>query len=152
MQEDSHAKIIGLSNQIGVRETRRVYGEQWLTINGCMAATIPAKGVFLRGAPNDDHHAVKGGKTETLWQYVLRDDVYGVPYGTLVTSGSNAVCVTGRGFSVTHDGYAARWPIATNDRNLQDYLDKLFRKNPARIVLKKIFHYHKKRINATHTN
>jgi hypothetical protein len=35
-----HSKIIGLSNQIGVRETRRVYGEHRLTKDECMAATV----------------------------------------------------------------------------------------------------------------
>ena len=41
-----------------------------------------------------------------------------------------------------------------NNRNLNEYLDKLFIENPARIFSfeKKIFHQHKQPINATYTN
>jgi len=103
----SYAKIIGLSNQIGVRETRRVYGEQRLTKEDCMAATIPADSVLLCGAPIEDHRAGKGGELETLWQYIPKGGVYGVPYGALVPSGSGTVWVTGRCFSATHDAHAS---------------------------------------------
>ena len=103
----SHAKIIGLSNQIGVRETRRVYGEQRLTKEACMAATIPEDSVLLCGAPIEDHRAGKGGEPETFWQYIPKGGVYGVPYGTLVPSGSETVWVTGRCFSATHDAHAS---------------------------------------------
>ena len=103
----SHAKIIGLSNQIGVRETRRVYGEQRLTKENCMAATIPTDSVLLCGAPIEDHRAGKGGEMETHWQYIPNSGVYGVPYGTLVPAGSETVWVTGRCFSATHDAHAS---------------------------------------------
>jgi hypothetical protein len=103
----SHAKIIGLSNQIGVRETRRVYGARRLTKEDCMAAFIPADSVLLCGAPIEDHRADKGGEMETFWQYIPNAGVYGVPYGTLVPAGSETVWVTGRCFSATHDAHAS---------------------------------------------
>jgi len=103
----SHAKIIGLSNQIGVRETRRVHGEHRLTKEDCMAAEIPEDSVLLCGAPIEDHRAGKGGEQETFWQYIPKGGVYGVPYGTLVPAGSERVWVTGRCFSATHDAHAS---------------------------------------------
>jgi hypothetical protein len=40
-------KLYGLSHQIGVRETRRVYGEHRLTKEECMKGTIPADSIFF---------------------------------------------------------------------------------------------------------
>src|SRR6266496_4203968 len=51
--EDS--KIIGLSHQIGVRETRRVYGEHRLTKEECLEGEIPDSSILLCGAPIEDH-------------------------------------------------------------------------------------------------
>jgi hypothetical protein len=103
----SHAKIIGLSNQIGVRETRRVYGNHRLTKDECMAALVPADSVLLCGAPIEDHREGKEGETETVWQYIPNNGVYGVPYGTLVPKESQTLWVVGRCFSATHDAHAS---------------------------------------------
>jgi hypothetical protein len=102
-----HAKIIGLSNQIGVRETRRVYGEHRLTKEECMAANVPGDSVLLCGAPIEDHREGKDGESETVWQYIPNGGVYGVPYGTLVPKGSTTAWVVGRCFSATHDAHAS---------------------------------------------
>jgi hypothetical protein len=101
------AKIIGLSHQIGVRETRRVYGEHRLTKSECMAALVPPDSVLLCGAPIEDHREGKNGESETYWQYVPDGGVYGVPYGCLVPQGSQTVWVVGRCFSATHDAHAS---------------------------------------------
>ena len=45
------AKIIGLSHQIGVRETRRVYGMHRLTKEDCMKACIPGDTYFSMRRP-----------------------------------------------------------------------------------------------------
>lgn len=101
------SKIIGLSNQIGVRETRRVYGEHRLTKEECMAAAITNDAILLCGAPIEDHRAGKNGEAETVWQYIPQGGVYGVPYGTIVPKGSETVWVIGRCFSATHDAHAS---------------------------------------------
>ncbi len=102
-----NAKIIGLSNQIGVRETRRVYGEQRLTKEECMAAKIPQDAILLCGAPIEDHREDENGGSETFWQYIPKGGIYGVPYGTIVPKGSQTVWVVGRCFSATHDAHAS---------------------------------------------
>lgn len=101
------ASIIGLSHQIGVRETRRVYGQYRLTKDDCMNAVIPDDIVFLCGAPIEDHRMGKDGESETVWQYVPGNGVYGVPYGTIVPAKSDTVWVAGRCFSATHDAHAS---------------------------------------------
>jgi hypothetical protein len=101
------AKIIGLSHQIGVRETRRVYGQHRLTREECMAAEISEDAVFLCGAPIEDHREGNEGASETHWEYIPKSGIYGVPYGTLVPEGSHTVWVAGRCFSATHDAHAS---------------------------------------------
>lgn len=101
------ASIIGMSHQIGVRETRRVYGEKRLTKEDCMAGKIGDDTIFLCGAPIEDHRKGKDGEDETFWQYIPESGVYGVPYGTIVPKGSDTAWVVGRCFSATHDAHAS---------------------------------------------
>ena len=101
------AKIIGLSHHIGVRETRRVYGEYRLTREDCMAQKITDDTVLLCGAPVEDHRKGADGEEETRWEYIPDGGVYGVPYRTLVPRGSKNAWVAGRCFSATHDAHAS---------------------------------------------
>lgn len=102
-----NSKIIGLSNQIGVRETRRVFGQKRLDKEHCMSAKLEEDSVLLCGAPIEDHRQGKNGEQETYWEYVPNNGVYGVPYGTLVPKSSSRVWVVGRCFSATHDAHAS---------------------------------------------
>ncbi|MDO6602875.1 FAD-dependent oxidoreductase [Arenibacter palladensis] len=102
-----NAKIIGLSHQIGVRETRRVYGEYRLTKKDCMNAMTFEDQIFLCGAPIEDHRKSDKGDSETFWQYVPEGGAYGVPYGTIVPKESQNTWVVGRCFSATHDAHAS---------------------------------------------
>ncbi len=101
-----HAKIIGLSHQIGVRETRRVYGEYRLTREDCLAARRFDDAVLLCGAPIEDHRTGVGDE-ETAWAYVPDGQAYDVPYRTLVARGRDELWVVGRCFSATHDAHAS---------------------------------------------
>jgi len=102
-----HARIIGLSHQIGVRETRRVYGAYRLTEADCLAARVPSDSIFLCGAPIEDHRPAARGEAETRWQYIPGDGVYGVPYGAIVPRDSAQTWAVGRCFSATHDAHAS---------------------------------------------
>jgi len=101
------ANIIGLSHQIGVRETRRVYGEYRLTREDCLSAARFDDAVLICGAPIEDHRKAGGGEEETHWAYVPGGAAYDVPYRTLVPKGSDTVWVAGRCFSATHDAHAS---------------------------------------------
>lgn len=102
-----NAKIIGLSHQIGVRETRRVYGNYRLTKEDCMSAKTFDDQIFLCGAPIEDHRKGFDGTSETYWQYVPDGGIYGVPYGTIVPKESLNTWAVGRCFSATHDAHAS---------------------------------------------
>jgi glycine/D-amino acid oxidase-like deaminating enzyme len=99
------ARIIALSQQIGVRESRRVYGEYRLTRADCLRPARFDDRVFLCGAPIEDHRS--NGGDETVWAYVPNGDAYDVPYGTLVPRGREELWVAGRCFSATHDAHAS---------------------------------------------
>ncbi len=101
------AKIIGLSHHIGVRETRRVYGESRLTRDDCLSGRQFDDQVLLCGAPIEDHRQGKDGEDETAWAYVEQGRAYGVSYGTLVPKGRDELWVVGRCFSATHDAHAS---------------------------------------------
>jgi hypothetical protein len=101
------AKIIGLSHHIGVRETRRVYGQYRLTREDCMGRKTSDDDVFLCGAPLEDHRKGGEGEQETVWEYIPEGGVYGVPYQPLVPEGSENSWVAGRCFSATHDAHAS---------------------------------------------
>jgi hypothetical protein len=103
----ANAKIISLSHQIGVRETRRVYGEYRLTRDDCMSGMVTQDSVLLCGAPIEDHRKSSVQASETFWQYIPGSGVYGVPYGTMVPKGSTSLWVAGRCFSATHDAHAS---------------------------------------------
>lgn len=102
-----HARISALSTQIGVRETRRVYGEYRLTRKDCLSARRFDDRVLLCGAPIEDHRKGKGGEDETAWAYVPAGAAYDVPYRTLVPRGRDELWVAGRCFSATHDAHAS---------------------------------------------
>ncbi|MGB7837556.1 MAG: FAD-dependent oxidoreductase [Terrimicrobiaceae bacterium] len=102
------AKIIGLSHHIGVRETRRVYGEYRLTKDDCLGGRQFDDQIALCGAPIEDHRQSATGEEETVWGYVEPEaGAYGVPYGTLVPKSREEVWVVGRCFSATHDAHAS---------------------------------------------
>lgn len=103
----AEANIIGLSHHIGVRETRRVYGEYRLTREDCMAPARFDDAVCLCGAPIEDHRQGADDAEETVWAYVPEGRTYDVPYRTLVPRGQDIVWVAGRCFSATHDAHAS---------------------------------------------
>lgn len=101
------SNIIGLSHQIGVRETRRVYGEYRLTREDCLGVARFEDRVLLCGAPIEDHRAAAGSGEETEWAYVPGGAAYDVPYRTLIPRGRDEIWVAGRCFSATHSAHAS---------------------------------------------
>lgn len=101
------AKIVGLAHHIGVRETRRVYGNARLERDDCLRGRLEEDAVLLCGAPIEDHRQNAAGEAETAWAYVEDGGVYGVPYGALVPRDREELWVVGRCFSATHDAHAS---------------------------------------------
>ena len=97
------ARLVTFSTQIGVRETRRVYGEYRLTREDVLGARKFDDVVGLCGAPIEDHHA----GASTKWLYLPDGATVDIPYRTLVPQKVENLYVAGRCFSATHDAHAS---------------------------------------------
>jgi ribulose 1,5-bisphosphate synthetase/thiazole synthase len=97
------ARLVTFSIQIGVRETRRVYGEYRLTRDDVLSARKFDDAVGLCGAPIEDHHA----GASTKWLYLPDGATVDIPYRTLVPRKIENLYVAGRCFSATHDAHAS---------------------------------------------
>jgi hypothetical protein len=98
-----NAELAGFGVQIGIRETRRVYGEYRLTRDDVLGAKRFDDQIGLCGAPIEDHH----GGADTKWAYLPDGQCVGIPYRTMVPQKSENLLVAGRCFSATHDAHAS---------------------------------------------
>ncbi len=101
----ANASLAALSTQIGVRETRRVYGDYRLTRDDVLSARQFDDQIGLCGAPIEDHHGREG--TGTTWEYLPEGAAVGIPLRTLIVRDAVNVLATGRCFSATHDAQAS---------------------------------------------
>jgi len=97
------AQLATFGVMIGVRETRRVYGEYRLTKDDVLSAREFEDQMGLCGAPIEDHH----GGTDTKWEYLPEGKAVGLPLRTLIPKGAENLFVAGRCFSATHDAHAS---------------------------------------------
>lgn len=99
------AALGALSTQIGMRETRRVYGDYRVTKDDVLSARQFDDQVALCGAPIEDHHG--GAGTGTTWEYLPDGEAVGIPLASLIVEDSTNTLVAGRCFSATHDAQAS---------------------------------------------
>lgn len=97
------ASLIAMSTQIGMRETRRVYGDYRVTREDVLSARQFDDQVGLCGAPIEDH--VPG--TGTVWEYLPDGETVGIPLRSLIPKDGLNVLTPGRCFSATHDAQAS---------------------------------------------
>ena len=97
------ASLVALGTQIGIRETRRVFGDARLTRDDVLGARQFDDQIALCGAPIEDHRS----GPETRWAYIPGGGTVGIPYRTLVVRDAENVLVAGRCFSATHDAHAS---------------------------------------------
>jgi hypothetical protein len=97
------SSLVALGTQIGIRETRRVYGDARLARDDVLAARQFDDQIGLCGAPIEDHRA----GTDTRWAYLPEGSAVGIPYQTLVVRDATNVLVAGRCFSASHDAQAS---------------------------------------------
>lgn len=98
-----NASLIALSSQIGMRETRRVYGDYRVTREDVLSARQFDDQIGLCGAPIEDHHPGTG----TKWEYLPEGKYVGIPYRSLIPRDGANVLTPGRCFSATHDAQAS---------------------------------------------
>lgn len=97
------ARLATFGAQLGIRETRRVYGDDRLTREDVLEARQFDDQIGLCGAPIEDHH----GGHDTTWKYLPEGHAVGIPYRTLVVRDADNVLVAGRCFSATHGAHAS---------------------------------------------
>jgi hypothetical protein len=97
------ASLVALGTQIGVRETRRVFGDYRLTREDVLGARTFDDAIGLCGAPIEDHRT----GADTVWQYLPDGQAVGIPYRSLLVRDAANVLVAGRCFSATHDAHAS---------------------------------------------
>jgi len=97
------ASLVSFSTQIGVRESRRIYGEYRLTREDVLTARKFPDVIGLCGAPIEAHHSGAG----TDWIYLPEGETVDIPYRALVPQKVENLLVAGRCFSATHDAHAA---------------------------------------------
>ena len=99
------ADLVALGTQIGVRETRRVYGDYRVTRDDVLTARQFDDQIGLCGAPIEDHQG--GGATGTAWEYLPGGTAVGIPLASLIVRDSINTMVAGRCFSATHEAHAS---------------------------------------------
>ena len=99
------AELVALGTQIGMRETRRVFGDTRVTRDDVLSARQFDDQIGLCGAPIEDHHG--GSGTGTTWAYLPDGATVGIPFSALVVRDAANVLVAGRCFSATHDAQAS---------------------------------------------
>ncbi len=97
------AQLANFGVQIGVRETRRVYGDYRLTREDVLTARQFEDQIGLCGAPIEDHH----GGADTAWAYLPEGRCVGIPYRTLLPKDGQNILIAGRCFSSSHDAHAS---------------------------------------------
>ncbi len=97
------AVLGGLSTQIGVRESRRIFGAYRLTRADVLSARKFEDAIARCGAPIEDHHA----GSDTVWQYLPEGETYDIPFRCLLPESVEGLLVAGRCLSADHDAHAS---------------------------------------------
>jgi hypothetical protein len=97
------SELYGLSTFLGIRETRRVYGDYRITKEDVLTARQFDDQIALCGAPIEDHQSGDG----TEWHYLPEGSAVGIPISTLRVKDADNLLVAGRCFSASHDAHAS---------------------------------------------
>jgi len=98
-----NAALGGFSIQIGIRESRRIFGEYRLTRADVLSARKFDDAIAQCGAPIEEHHAGQ----DTRWEYLPEGETYHIPYRCLLPQKAEQLLVAGRCLSADHDAHAS---------------------------------------------
>jgi glycine/D-amino acid oxidase-like deaminating enzyme len=98
-----NAALGGFSTQIGVRESRRIFGVYRLSRGDVLSARKFDDAIAQCGAPIEDHHAAR----DTKWEYLPEGETYHIPYRCLLPGEVEGLIVAGRCLSADHDAHAS---------------------------------------------
>lgn len=95
--------IEDIGAQIGVRESRRVRGDYWLTENDVLNEGRFPDAVACSAWPVEEH----GAGRATLWRFLAPGTYYQLPYRMLLPVGLEGLLVAGRCASASHEAHAS---------------------------------------------
>ena len=96
--------LVQSGDELGVRESRRLFGEYQLTEEDIFSRRIFEDTIALGSWPIDIHDP--DGKELDLKEMKM-GDYYGIPYRALLPKEINNLIVTGRAISTTHEAFAS---------------------------------------------
>jgi succinate dehydrogenase/fumarate reductase flavoprotein subunit len=93
----------GISTQIDIRESRRIFGEYRLTREDVLAARKFDDAIARCGAPIEEHHA----GDDTRWEYLHEGETHQMPYRCLVPRSVEGLLAAGRCLPADHHAHAS---------------------------------------------
>lgn len=95
--------VLEAGAQIGIRESRRIKGDYWLTLDDVMNEGRFPDAIACSAWPVEEHIAEKG----TRWVWLEPGTYYQIPYRCLLPRGLDGLLVVGRCSSASHDAHAS---------------------------------------------
>jgi hypothetical protein len=95
--------LLNFSTYLGVRESRRIIGDYWLTREDVLNVHKFDDAIAMCGAPIEEHHA----GSDTRWEYLPEGAAYDIPYRCLLPKGVEGLVLAGRCLSASHDAHAS---------------------------------------------
>lgn len=92
------AYLLDIASRVGVRETRRIFGEYVITDRDCMVGRQFPDNIAQCGFPLDVHDSGGPGLSSTA----AVPDPFGIPLRALIPVGAHQLLVAGRPISSTH--------------------------------------------------
>lgn len=100
-----HSSVVGLGNQLGIRETRHFLGDYVLTENDIESFTMFPDRICLGNYPIDIHDPK--GSALTDCRRIPPGKYYSIPYRSLIPKNFSNVLIAGRPISASHVAHSA---------------------------------------------
>uniref|UniRef100_Q11FZ2 Glucose-inhibited division protein A n=1 Tax=Chelativorans sp. (strain BNC1) TaxID=266779 RepID=Q11FZ2_CHESB len=104
-----NAEFSGLAPRIGIRETRRIKGQEVLTGDHVISAHRHDEGIARGGHPVDVWQAGR----DSHWQVIKGGSYYDIPFGVMVPNNLDNLLVAGRCLSSTREGQSSARVMGT---------------------------------------
>jgi ribulose 1,5-bisphosphate synthetase/thiazole synthase len=98
-----NAFIADIGSEIGVRESRRIKGDYWLTLDDVLNEARFEDSIACSAWPVEEH----GAGRATKWVFLKPGTFYELPFRMLLPVGLDGLLVAGRCASASHDAHAS---------------------------------------------
>ncbi|WP_082512605.1 FAD-dependent oxidoreductase [Afipia sp. Root123D2] len=98
-----NAFIADIGSEIGVRESRRIKGDYWLTLDDVLNEARFEDSIACSAWPVEEH----GAGRATKWVFLKPGTYYELPFRMLLPVGLDGLLVAGRCSSASHDAHAS---------------------------------------------